>query len=415
MCGIIGVKVVKAKKIRKNIKRIYRHQAHRGTDGYGIAIGVNGGIVRHRSKGEGEIFNPSNWRGIKNGASVLFHHRIPTSTPNLPACNHPIMNEKMTMALVHNGMVSQHVGIWDDLEKAGHKFETEITYNAVEGGKRCTYSEITDSEVLVHLLEGYKDFEEGVKKLEDTIGYFSAFALIRKNDDKIYLYSNGAPLCVYEDRYGNTFFSSEHPYGHFYKELTLAHGEYGYIDENGYKKLGNLEHNWRQEGRFYGEGDYDYGKGYWWWDKDDQLLAGGDVLPSDELEAKMDEWRLTERQKDEARSLIEVGYSIDEAIEEVLWCYWQGDYDKYGEKYQKYKGKQDEYYRGQSEVTGVKETCRTCGDVNCSFRGTNRIPFSTCFTPDVKETNCLECGNGKCKHAGTDKTQFGVCFIPKVK
>lgn len=405
MCGIVGVKVVKDKKIRKSIKRIYSHQMNRGTDGYGVAIGVNGGIVRNRSKGESEIFNPSNWRGIKNGASVLFHHRIPTSTPNLASCNHPIMNEKMSMALVHNGMVSGHVEIWDGLEKEGHKFETEITYNSVEKGKRCTYSEITDSEVLVHLLEGHKDFGEGIEKLADTIGYFSAFALIKKNDDKIYLYSNGAPLCIYEDKHGNIFFSSERPYGNYYNDVELSHGEYGYIDSNGYEKLGKLERSWKQEGRYYSEVDYDYGRGYKWQDKGDR----------DELEDKMNEWKLTERQKDESRELVALGYSIDEAVDEVLWCYWQGDYGKYGDKYDKYKGEQEEYYNERRDTPRAEKNCLTCGDVNCSFRGTNRVPFTTCFTQDVKETNCLECGMVNCKHAGTNKTQFSVCFVPKVK
>jgi len=386
MCGIIGVKVVKAKKIRKSIKRIYTQQVHRGTDGYGVAIGVNGEIIRHRSKGE-DIFNPSNWRDIQNGASVLFHHRIPTSTPNMECCNHPIMNEKQTMALIHNGMVSQYLGIWTELEEEGHKFETELRYNTHDKGEVTECAEITDSEVLVHLLEGHKDFGEGVKKLVDTIGYFSAFAFIRKNDDKIYLYSNGMPLCVYEDKHGNIFFSSENPYGNYYNNIELSHGEYGYIDENGYKKLGKVKRDWKLYGGYYSEGDYDYGKGYKYRD-DDQFLAGGNVLTPDELEAKMEEWKLTPLERDSVAYLVEAGYTLDEAVEEVVFETERRGGNDYNEKYQKYKGKHDEYYKGQSETMGVGQSCLECGDMECDYRGSDQVPAqgSTCFIPKVKET-----------------------------
>jgi len=92
------------------------------------------------------------------------HHRFPTSTPNLPRFNHPFNNEDNTLSLVHNGHISNYAKLYKHLKKQGHKFESENVarddYYSISGyyGVSSYYREakITDSEVIVHLIEGRK-------------------------------------------------------------------------------------------------------------------------------------------------------------------------------------------------------------------------------------------------------------------
>ncbi len=76
----------------------------------------------------------------------------------------PIYNEDKSIIIVYNGEIYNYMSLKEELEKKGHKFYTT-----------------TDTEVIVHLYEEYKE-----KSLTYLIGMF-AFAIWDKNERKLFI------------------------------------------------------------------------------------------------------------------------------------------------------------------------------------------------------------------------------------
>ena len=203
MCGIIGGYVVHPQRVKGHVTNILEHQKSRGLDGFGLGIRkVDGTLLRYRCEDRGEIFNCSLWGAMERGDHFIFHHRTPTSTPNVRECNHPIMNEGKNMMLIHNGIITK-----PKLDKT-HTYETittEITY--VGNREIDRIHRITDSEWAVHLLEELID-KEGFEKGLDGLGleYRSAFLMLFKEYNGIIWVSRGYTLWSY--KYGGNHYIS---------------------------------------------------------------------------------------------------------------------------------------------------------------------------------------------------------------
>jgi len=241
MCGILGcyVKEGEPKEQFKVLFDTFKQQSSRGMQGAGVSILNNdkGIQIRKRENNPYCLFSSyysKLWDNMKKDSLVLFHHRFPTSTPNEPKFNHPICNEDKSIHLIHNGHISNYVELCNELFKEGHEFET---YKHSE-------SIVTDTEVLVHLIENSKekhglDWYKICKDLEEKAHGCYAIAVTFKEENKIYLFANDNPIELSYDIEGNTFFSSE-----FHKESgliyyrTLEDGETGIIDKSGYENVG---------------------------------------------------------------------------------------------------------------------------------------------------------------------------------
>lgn len=231
MCGIIGISVNSPNHIKRDTYQVYRNQQYRGKQGFGLAIKhLNGGIERVRTRFEHEIFKEPLWDNIQEGDLVLFHHRIPTSSPNIPACNHPLANSTQTLFLAHNGIITGY----DELNQRNFESKIELNEDKKFGWKH--YDDFTDSELCLHRLDDLllkNDMLVSVKVLGEE-NFFSAFLIFHANEHKIYFVSNGADLNYYKFR-DNKFISSL-PYNKKFEEIDYT---FGYIngEENVIKPL----------------------------------------------------------------------------------------------------------------------------------------------------------------------------------
>ncbi len=203
MCGIIGVYVNnnENKEVAKNLINIFLNQEDRGTRGGGLALLRNKEVMRIRTDTPHRLFYfnfATFWNELQKDDCLIFHHRQPTS--NLKSgntrTNHPFTDESESVYLIHNGIIDNYWQVKDDLVKAGHIFES----------KKDGF--ITDTEVLVHLLEDKTKIQEMIDKAKGSM----AIAFIYKAENCIYLLKDDCqPIEVYWDENKNYYFSSELP------------------------------------------------------------------------------------------------------------------------------------------------------------------------------------------------------------
>jgi len=211
MCGIIGVKINQpSEKVAKNLLRIFKNQKNRGTDGAGLSLLRKGELTRIRTSDPFTLFSfeyGEFWNTLQKGDCILVHHRLPTNGGggNRLKSNHPFANENNTCHLIHNGIVSNDDELFKQLINKGHRFESKVQ------------GDITDSEVLVHLVE--KDAKGGCQKIIDKARGSIAIAFQYAGDDKIYLWRRSNPIEVYKDKQDNCYFSSEFPEGMGFKKI----------------------------------------------------------------------------------------------------------------------------------------------------------------------------------------------------
>lgn len=198
MCGIIGLYIKKKyddnERLAKTLFNIYAQQSHRGQEGFGIAISQkdNKDIKRIRTTNDTTIFGVWNKTLFdemnKEGTYVLFHHRIPTCTTNKPKFNHPIMNEKQDLAIIHNGILYDEEGTIKKL-KEKHTWET-----------KGEDDKITDSEMLIHMYEEKRGkTSDALQYVEDNIRGLLAIIGIDKEQNEMFGYKRNNPLVLSEN------------------------------------------------------------------------------------------------------------------------------------------------------------------------------------------------------------------------
>lgn len=255
ICGIIGCYVKDTKNVKKTLRNIFRNQKRRGMQGAGASIyrPAAGKFWRIRRKRPKSVISHKLIAKMQRGDLLLFHHRLPTSTPNTKKCNHPICNEDRRIHLIHNGWLMSPDYHFQRLKKKGHRFETEVRHLS---GERIGYGywniggfcDFTDSEAIVHELEenmagSSMNDSRTVNAMEKSIAAFCGaltFAFVLRGRPKIYLYRGEQPCSVYKDRRGNTWFSSEYPGKTRSGYRLIKHmrkGEIGAIDELSYHSL----------------------------------------------------------------------------------------------------------------------------------------------------------------------------------
>ncbi|GAG05753.1 unnamed protein product, partial [marine sediment metagenome] len=136
MCGIIGYTGRKsaARVITNGLVRL----EYRGYDSAGIAILQDGKINVRKKPGKLHVLTDELRRSPLDGTSGIGHvrwatHGVPNETNAHPhlACNGRI-------AVVHNGIIENHLSLKKELLKERHKFASE-----------------TDTEIIPHLIEKY--------------------------------------------------------------------------------------------------------------------------------------------------------------------------------------------------------------------------------------------------------------------
>lgn len=206
MCGIIYIKSSNvSRRVGKTVLKRYEVQKHRGSDGFGFIAMKDGKVSNYVLKEkEGEIR-----QHVKNEdtSEMLFHHRLPTSTPNLYEAAHPIEvdNEslKYKYYLAHNGVITNAKELYTAHQKLGFSYCTEIrTETRVVTRDRQIHKSVeikfNDSESLAIELARYV---EGLSKSIDTRGAaaFVMWQVDRKTGEQVKVFfgrNEGNPLHI---------------------------------------------------------------------------------------------------------------------------------------------------------------------------------------------------------------------------
>lgn len=199
MCGLILAQnnITPAKSI---IKR-YEKQKLRGNDGFGFIVIKDGKIINiERAEKERVILRKL--KEQSEGEVILFHHRFPTSTPNIEESTHPILVEhpdfEYKYYVMHNGVINNDDELKSKHYRLGFKYNTKMTEKLVLKTPKKKYitekiHHYNDSEAfsteLARVLEG-KTFELDVK---GTIAFFAL--QVDKKDNVINI--------IYGRNYGN--------------------------------------------------------------------------------------------------------------------------------------------------------------------------------------------------------------------
>lgn len=161
MCGIIAAF---GKNPQKHVKNLYEQQKTRGRQGFGyIGIRNNKVVSYKRTEEEVPIMNMLNKEGKLD--AIIFHHRLPTSTPNFETAAHPIKVSHESLDFdyyaVHNGVVSNPDELRKKHEELGFEYNTYIRTIIQTAGSIKSSEKFNDSEALAielaRLIDGDTD------------------------------------------------------------------------------------------------------------------------------------------------------------------------------------------------------------------------------------------------------------------
>ena len=147
MCGIITAVNKTAKGTANVVLEAYARQSGRGSDGFGFVSFTKGGTVQAYKRCQSFATAEKLLRAHDNHA-IMFHHRYPTSTPNIADSNHPIrvQNKKLkyTYYVIHNGVITNDDERRSAHETLGFKYSTALA-NGYQTSRGRWYYDGTDT------------------------------------------------------------------------------------------------------------------------------------------------------------------------------------------------------------------------------------------------------------------------------
>lgn len=177
MCGIVYVQRTDGKSAVKQVLKRYNAQKSRGREGFGyVAVKQSGrATLPHRFMFEHEVETALQ---ATTFGHILFHHRYPTSTPNVPEAAHPIRVTHQELqhdyVVVHNGVISNDEELKERHEALGYKYTTEIScqYRTRKGKVYEDSLQWNDSEALAI------DLARNIEGLQKRVNARGAIAYI---------------------------------------------------------------------------------------------------------------------------------------------------------------------------------------------------------------------------------------------
>src|SRR5512138_334001 len=194
MCGIVGY--VGPKACVDIIVSGLRKLEYRGYDSAGVAVVGGGALSVARSKGKLKNLVQALAEKPLAGCTGIGHTRWATHGRPSDENAHP--HSYRGVAVVHNGIIENHLALKSALSAKGHRFSSE-----------------TDTEIIAHLvadaLDGARDLREAVRAALGQIeGTYAIAVVSEKRPDEIVAAKTASPLVV---GYGNgeSFLASDVP------------------------------------------------------------------------------------------------------------------------------------------------------------------------------------------------------------
>lgn len=182
MCGIIGY--LGAKQAHPILIEGLRRLEYRGYDSAGVAL-LNGKLVTIKKKGKVQELADLSEEYDTSATIGIGHTRWATHGEPNDVNAHPHVSGSGRIAVVHNGIIENHAVLRKMLESHGHTFVSE-----------------TDTEVLAHLIEVYKDIDEltledaVMKAMNKIVGAYAIAVVDLDDPDKIVAGRKQSPLVV---------------------------------------------------------------------------------------------------------------------------------------------------------------------------------------------------------------------------
>lgn len=194
MCGIFAVVNDRSNNAAQTVMAGLRKLEYRGYDSWGIAMKRSDAdkvsdkleIEKHIGKiGDAKTSLP-------HGSIAIGHTRWATHGGVTDTNAHPHYDCKKKIAVIHNGIVENHIILKEELLKKGHKF--------ISG---------TDTEVIAHLIEEKqktRSVDQAVFETFNQLVGSNAIGIIELESEKIIACRNGSPLVVGIDEKNKQYF-----------------------------------------------------------------------------------------------------------------------------------------------------------------------------------------------------------------
>jgi glucosamine--fructose-6-phosphate aminotransferase (isomerizing) len=195
MCGIVGY--VGPRQCVELIVGGLRKLEYRGYDSAGVAVVGPGALVVRRAKGKLANLVKLLDDGPLPGCTGIGHTRWATHGRPSDENAHP--HQYGGVAVVHNGIIENHLALKASLAGKGHKFASE-----------------TDTEIFAHLIAdalaaGAKDLAAAVRaSLAQVEGTYAIAVVAEKRPNEIVAAKNASPLVVGYGK-GESFLASDVP------------------------------------------------------------------------------------------------------------------------------------------------------------------------------------------------------------
>ncbi len=178
MCGIVGA--VAQRNVVPILLEGLRRLEYRGYDSAGLAI-INGGLKRIRSTGR--VAELSSLSKELKGNLGIAHTRWATHGAPTEKNAHPHASRE-EIAVVHNGIIENHVELRKELEDLGYEFESD-----------------TDTEVIVHLIHHHfqqsRDLFNATRSAVKQLKGAYAIAVVSADSrEKLVCARQGSPLLI---------------------------------------------------------------------------------------------------------------------------------------------------------------------------------------------------------------------------
>jgi len=222
MCGISGI--VGTSDISKRLYSCMLNLEYRGYDSCGMAVLSQGQIdVRKNTGRVAEVFEKERF-GELQGRIGIAHSRWATHGNPSKRNSHPHTSCDGSIAIVHNGIISNFMTLREELKAKGHRFKSE-----------------TDSEVIAHLIEeNYNnggDFERAVRSaMERLEGTFAFVALSADHPDQLFCARNKNPLIIGIGKDASYVASDIVAFIEYTKKVVyLGDNEYAAVSKSGFE------------------------------------------------------------------------------------------------------------------------------------------------------------------------------------
>lgn len=328
MCGIVYVKRKDGLPAAKSVKKRYQTQKSRGTEGYGyVAIKDNEIVSYKRAPTEHEIMQLLD---KETAPEILFHHRFPTSGPNVEEMAHPIFVAskkllKYQYFVAHNGVIRNALERKTEHYKQGFLYSTELreALRSPYTGKTydSSYCKFNDSEALATdtalVLEG----KENEILSEGPAAIVAIVSEGKKVIDRVFYRNHANPLYITSNDHMVSLTSG------FQKrssEVTALHikrlNEEDKMEDHPSKAYVPTAYSYPNTGYFRGDSKAPSlgARQRYHEDMDDFYFPGEAYSPKDDIEYALDEKVLAAQKESELEDDFEFVDLEGENIEAVL-------------------------------------------------------------------------------------------------